>query len=79
MIAHKTQFQTKVTLSSMDVKSMAVCDIGRMCLYTQSVLWDLDILQEAATIAYKDNDRCMAMGNILISNTLHYANGSNVT
>ena len=34
---------------------MAACDVGRMSLYIRSILWDLDIPQEAATIAYEDN------------------------
>ena len=42
---------------------MAACDVGRMSLYVRSILWDLDVPQEAATIAYEDNDRCTAMGN----------------
>ena len=42
---------------------MAACDVGRMALFVRSILWDLDIPQEAATIAYEDNDGCTAMGN----------------
>ena len=42
---------------------MAACDVGRMCLFVRSILWDLDIPQEAATVAYEDNDGCTAMGN----------------
>jgi hypothetical protein len=42
---------------------MAACDVGRMCLFVRSILWDLNIPQEAATIAYEDNDGCTAMGN----------------
>jgi hypothetical protein len=42
---------------------MAACDVGRITLFVHSVLWDLDIPQEAATIAYEDNDGCTAMGN----------------
>jgi hypothetical protein len=34
-----------------------------MCLFVRSILWDLDIPQEAATIAYKDNDGCTSMAN----------------
>jgi hypothetical protein len=34
-----------------------------MSLFIRSVLWDLDIPQETATIAYEDNDGCTAMGN----------------
>jgi hypothetical protein len=42
---------------------MAACNVGRMCLYIHSILWDLDIPQEAATIAYKDKDGCTSMAN----------------
>jgi hypothetical protein len=42
---------------------MAACDAGRMCLFIRSILWDLNIPQEAATITYEDNDGCTAMGN----------------
>jgi hypothetical protein len=34
-----------------------------MALFVHSILWDLDIPQEAATIAYEDNDGCTAMGD----------------
>ncbi len=42
---------------------MAACDVGRMSLFIRSILWGLDIPQEAVTIAYKDNNGCTAMGN----------------
>jgi hypothetical protein len=62
-IAYKTKFQPTVALSSMEAEFMASCNVGCMSLFIRSVLWDLDIPQEAATIAYKDNDGCTAMGN----------------
>jgi hypothetical protein len=42
---------------------MAACDVGRMSLFIRSILWDLNIPQEASTTAYKNNDGCTAMGN----------------
>jgi len=42
---------------------MAAYDTGKMILFVRSVLWDLDIPQEAATVLYEDNDACTAMGN----------------
>jgi hypothetical protein len=42
---------------------MAAWDVGRMSLYVRSILWDLDVPQEAATVACEDNDGCTAMGN----------------
>ena len=34
-----------------------------MILFVQSILWDLGVLQTAATIAYEDNDAATAMAN----------------
>ena len=42
---------------------MAAYDTGKMILFVRSVLWDLWIPQEAATVLYEDNDTCTAMGN----------------
>jgi hypothetical protein len=36
---------------------------GKMILFIHSVLWDLNIPQEAATLSYEDNGACMAMAN----------------
>jgi hypothetical protein len=58
-IAYKTKFQPAVALSSTEAEFMAAMDVGRMCLFVRSILWDLDIPQEAATVAYEDNDGCM--------------------
>ncbi len=62
-IAYKTKFQPTVTLSSTKAELMAACDVDRMCLFTRSNLWDLNILQEAATVVYEDNDGCTSMAN----------------
>ena len=62
-IAYKTKFQPTVALSSTEAEFMAACDVGRMSLFVRSILWDLDIPQEATTIAYEDNDGYTAMAN----------------
>ena len=36
---------------------------GKMILFVRSILWDLHIPQEAATVLFEDNDGCTAMGN----------------
>jgi hypothetical protein len=41
---------------------MAACDTGKMILYVRSILWDLNIPQEATTLLYEDNNGCTAMG-----------------
>jgi hypothetical protein len=62
-IAYKKKFQPTVALSSTEAEFMAACDLGRMCLFIHSVLWDLDVPQDATTVAYEDNDGCTSMGN----------------
>ncbi|KAL7550177.1 hypothetical protein ACHAWF_013417 [Thalassiosira exigua] len=62
-IGYKSRFQSTVACSSTEAEFMAACDLGRMMLYIRSVLWDLHIPQEAATLLYEDNDACTAMGN----------------
>ena len=62
-IAYKSKFQPTVAGSSTEAEFMAAYDTGKMILFVRSVLWDLNIPQEAATILYEDNDACTAMGN----------------
>jgi hypothetical protein len=62
-ITYKTKFQPTVAGSSTEAEFMAAYDAKKMILFVRSILWDLGIPQEAATIMYEDNDACMAMGN----------------
>jgi hypothetical protein len=62
-IAYKYKFQPTVMGSTTEAEFMSASDTAKMILFVQSVLWDLNIPQEAATILYEDNDGCTAMGN----------------
>ncbi len=62
-IAYKCKFQPTVAGSSTKAEFMAAYDTGKMILFVRSILWDLDIPQEAATLLYEDNDGCTTMGN----------------
>jgi hypothetical protein len=42
---------------------MAAYELGKMLLYMRSILWDLNVPQEAASRLYEDNDACTAMAN----------------
>jgi hypothetical protein len=42
---------------------MAAYKLGKMLLYVRSILWDLNVPQEAASRLYKDNNACTAMAN----------------
>jgi hypothetical protein len=62
-IAYKTKLQPTVALSSTEAEFMAACDAGKMILFVRSIMWDLGIPQQAATILYEDNDAATAMAN----------------
>ncbi len=49
--------------SSTEAEFMAACDTGKMILFIRSILWDLHVPQEAATVLFEDNDGCTALGN----------------
>ncbi len=42
---------------------MAAYELGKMLLYVRSILWDLNVPQEAASRLYEDNNACTAMAN----------------
>jgi hypothetical protein len=62
-IAYRCKFQPTVAGSSTKAEFMAAYNTGKMILFVRSILWDLDIPQEAATLLYEDNAGCTAMGN----------------
>jgi hypothetical protein len=62
-VAYKTQFQPTIAGSSTEAEYMSAYFTGKMILFVRSVLWDLGIPQEAATLLYEDNDACTAMAN----------------
>jgi hypothetical protein len=49
-IAYKCRFQPTVAGSSTEAEFMAACDTGKMILFIRSVLWDLHVPQEVATL-----------------------------
>ena len=52
-----------ITQSSTEAEYMEATVLGKIILYTRSIMWDLVILQLAATIAYEDNAAATAMVN----------------
>ena len=62
-ICWKGKLWPTVAHSSTEAEFYEADDAGRMCLYIRSILWDLGIPQEAATILYEDNDGATAMAN----------------
>jgi hypothetical protein len=60
-IAYKSKLQPMIAQSSTEAEFMGTSDYGRMILFACSILWDIGLPQEAATILYKDNNACIAM------------------
>jgi hypothetical protein len=62
-VAYKARLHPSVAGSSTEAEFMMAYDGGRMSLYLRSILWDLGVPQDAATILYEDNDGATAMAN----------------
>jgi hypothetical protein len=62
-VAYKTQLQDTIATSSTQSEFMAAYELGKMLLYVHSILWDLNVPQEAASWLYKDHDACTARAN----------------
>jgi hypothetical protein len=62
LISYKIKFQPTVALSPTQADFMVTCNVGRICLCVRSILWDLDIPHEAATVAFEDSNGCIPMG-----------------
>jgi hypothetical protein len=58
-----TNVSFNLQLRGTEAEFMAACNTGKMILYVRSILWDLGIPQEAATVMHEGNDACTAMGN----------------
>ncbi len=62
-MAYKTQLQDTIATTSTKSEFMAAYKLGKMLLYKCSILWDLNVPQEAGSWLYEDNDACTAMAN----------------
>jgi hypothetical protein len=62
-VDYKTRPQSTVSMSSTEAEFMVASDAGKIALFVRSILYDLDVPQEAATFLYEDNEGCIGMGN----------------
>jgi hypothetical protein len=60
-IAWKCRVQTTISLSSSEAEYLAASDAGKMALYLRSVMDELNIPQDLATIIYEDNRSALLM------------------
>ncbi len=52
-----------MAILSTESEFIAAYELAKMLLYVRSILWDLNVPQEAASRLYEDNDACTAMAN----------------
>jgi hypothetical protein len=62
-VAYKTKLQPTVANSTTEAEFMGGHDAGKMVLFLRSIMYDLGIPQQAASIIYEDNDGATAMAN----------------
>ena len=62
-ILYKTRFQDVVALSSTEAEFIAASEAGKNSLYIRSILQDMKLEQEHATIVYEDKQGAIAMSN----------------
>ena len=62
-IAYKSKFQEVIALSSTEAEFVAACDAAKMILFSRSILEDLGIPQDQATVLFEDNNGTLMMAN----------------
>ena len=62
-IAYFSKHQVTIALSSTEAEFVAACDAAKTCLYIRTMLEELDLEQENATIIYEDNNGALLMAN----------------
>ena len=63
VIYYKVAFQKTIALSSTEAEFIAACEAGKAILFIRSVLEEMGIPQQAATIIYEDNAGALYMAN----------------
>jgi len=63
-VFYKTNFQSTVVLSSTEAEFIAACEVAIVILYIRSLLDDINIKQDEATILYEDNQSALLMENL---------------
>ena len=62
-IGYKTKFQPVIAHSSTELEFIAPCDTAKMILFFRSLLEELGVKQQVATIMYEDNTGELLMAN----------------
>lgn len=62
-VGYKTKYQETIAHSSTEAEFTAACEAGKLILYFRSILEDLHLPQQHATILYEDNNGALLMAN----------------
>jgi dUTP pyrophosphatase len=62
-VGYKCKYQDVIAHSSTEAEFTAACDAGKMILFFRSILADLGIEQEKATVLFEDNNGALLMAN----------------
>jgi hypothetical protein len=63
VVGYKSKFQSIIAHSSIEAELIAACDTAKMFLFFRSLLQDVGIEQQHATILFKDNEGALLMAN----------------
>jgi len=61
VVAYKSKLQRTIATSSTEAEFSAACDAGKIILYLRTILEELEIDQNKATILYEDNQGVLMM------------------
>ena len=63
VIAYKSKIQRTVALSSTEAEFTAACEAGKTILYLRTILDDMGVDQNEATVLFEDNQGALLMAN----------------
>ena len=63
VIAYKSKFQKTIAQSSTEAEFAAACEAGKLILNIRTILDEINVPQENATILYEDNQGALNMAN----------------
>ena len=63
VILYKTQYQATIALSTTEAEFTAACEAGKYILYIRTILKEIGLEQDNATILYEDNQGALLMAN----------------
>jgi len=63
VIAYKSRIQKTIALSSTEAEFVAACEAGKVILYLRTILEEMGVDQDEATLLYEDNQGALLMAN----------------